>query len=300
MPVIFFDDNLQSYSAGPGIPSGFQTQGIVFVSEFEQPASPTPAPGFYERTGIVYGLFGSIAYPVDANLASTATQNATTVWATLSANGQPGTVELFSTDPTNPTTGAQPVISVIVEPDATVSVSCPGATKVNSQIPIFPYLTWNLFQMTCAFSALPGTPPLLIVGVELYVNGTFMLSASIVTNINVLGLWNGLPTINQWVFTGPPNGQFFGEFYADDTVETLPFYPFPGTPLNSHVSQIITELGMQYSPNARLTQAITELVTQYSPNARCTQMIVELIVAQGAPAGGFPEYVKRHQAAGND
>ena len=300
MPSYIFNDTLQTYPPGPGFPANFHGLGIVFLSQFSSPPSPTPAPGYYERTGIIYELFGTIAFPLDADLALYPTNATTVCWATLSNNGAPGTVQLFSTDPANPTTGSQPLATVVFEPDASVSIAVPGAAKINSLIPIFPYDTWEFFQLTASFgSILIGTDVFVTVNCYLAVNGTVLISNAIfVTNVLVSGLWNAAPSVNQWVFTGPANGQFFGEFAATQTIETLPFFPNPGTPLASHNSQMVVELMEQFSPNARMTQGVVELVTQYTPNARVTQMVVELIVSNTA-GGGFPEYIKRHQAPGH-
>lgn len=283
------------------MPSGFHGLGIVFLSEFSTPPSPTPAPGYYERTGIVYELFGQIAFPLDVDLALYPTNQTTVCWATLSNNGKPGTLNLFSTDPANPISGAQILASVVFEADASVSIAAPGAPKINSLVPIFPYNTWALFQLTAFFgSVLIGGQFYVSITASLAVNGKVLISSGVfVTNILVSGLWNAAPSANQWVFTGAANGQFFGEFAATQTIETLPFYPNPGSPLASHDSQMVVELMEQFAPNARLTQGVVELMTQYAPHARTSQMVVELIISNTA-GGAFPEYVKRHQAPGNN
>jgi hypothetical protein len=304
MPAYIFQDNLQSYSPGPGAPTNFNGLGIVFESEFFDFTTgphPTPAPGFYERTGIGYGLFGQIAFPLNADLAAFPTAVTTVVWATLSQNFNPGLLSLSSTDPSNPTNQTV-LLGMNLEGDASVSITAPGATKVNSLAPIPWQETWLLFQLVAGFgSTLVGGTAVVTVSVDLAVGGQILLSgALLVTNIAVSSLWNSASSVNQWIFTGVSNGQFFGEFSGTTDAQTLPFYPFPASTVNSHLSQAIVELGEITPSNARVTQGIVELMGESPSNARLTQAIVELIHSLGGGAGVFPEYVKRHHAPGNN
>ena len=286
------EDNLQSYSVGPGIPSGFNDVGIVFGSEFLEPASPTPAPGYYERQGIVYELFGQIAWPVNGDLTATSAVTTSIGFYTLSNNGLPATLLLSSTNPV--TLGQIVLLQTRFEADGTISLVAPGVPAVNSLIPVFLYDTWMFIQVTASFSSYTSSGNTFIsVTGSLAVNGEVMIAGFVFfTDILVSATWNAGFSINQWNFVGAPNGQFFGGFYITDDIQALPWFPQPADVINSLDSQMIIEL-QQNSPNVvgRMTQGILELNRQVgSRNGRMTQAIVELMhngVITPIGTGGF-------------
>lgn len=295
--AFLFNDTLQSYALGPGTPTGFEQKGLVFLSQFEEPASPTPAPGYYERQGVIYALFGQIAWPVDADLSGSSTATTSVAYYTLkdlTDPGTPGTLQLASCDPVSLQSAT--LLSVVFESDGSVSLSAPGA-KINSLLPVDQYADWWLVQVTASFGSITvGGISVVTVTCSLAVSGQVLISGAVLTtNIPVSTLWNTSSGINQWLFTGPPNGVYFGEFAATTTLETLPWFPNPAPTVRSLDSQMVVELMSQFNPNARLTQGVVELMSNFVPNARCTQMVVELIIA-GAQGGLFPEYIKsRHK-----
>jgi hypothetical protein len=285
-------DDLQSYSVGPGIPAGFNDVGIVFGSEFLEPASPTPAPGYYERVGIVYELFGQIAWPTNGLLAGSSTPTTTVGFYTLSNNGLPATLLLSSTNPT--TLGQIVLLQTKFEADGTISLIAPGVAPKNSLVPVFLYDTWMFVQVTASFSqyTLSGNT-LIAITADLAINGEPMITGFVFfTSVLLSSTWNGGSNFNQWNFVGAPNGQFFGGFYITNDIQSLPWFPQPATIINALDSQIIVEL-QQNSPNiaGRITQGIVELQQQPSSrNGRMTQGIVELMhngVITPVGTGGF-------------
>lgn len=287
------DDDLQSYSVGNGTPTGFNAVGIVFGSEFLEPASPTPAPGYYERTGIIYELFGQIAYPVNGLLAGSAVNSTTIGFYTLSNNGLPGTLLLSSTNPS--TLGQIVLLQTRFEADGTVSLVAPGVNPKNSLVPVFLYDTWMFIQVTASFSQYPVSGvPFIAITADLAINGEMMITGFVFfTSIPLSATWDGGSNINQWNFVGAPNGQFFGGFYITDDIQSLPWFPNPAMTVNALDSQMIIEL-QQQSPNiaGRLSQAIVEIQRQVSNrNARATQIIVEIMhngtITPISGSGGF-------------
>lgn len=282
MPSYLFNDTLQSYGAGPGFPNGFDGVGIVFGSNFIDTGSivsPSPAPGYYEKTGIIYELFGQIAFPVNALLSNNPTSQTSVAFYTLSNDFNPGTVQLCSTNPTSPF--AQIVLlQTVIEQDASISLLAPGATKANSLLPLQISNTWMLVQVTAQLSTyVSGGSTYISVLASCAVNGQVLIVNTLfLTTILVSATWNNSATINQWMFSGGPNGQFFSEFAATTDIEPLPFYPNLSGTVHCFDSQMVTEVLAKFpNGNLRLSQAITELTSNSPRNVRMSQSIVELL-----------------------
>jgi len=292
-----FNDTFQSYNAGNGVPAGFQLEGIVFNDLFintgSQP-SPTPAPGFYEKTGIIYLLFGSIRFPTNVNLNNYITQNTSVWWSTYGDGNvslSPGTFTLASVNPVSPYSRLD-LLSVIFALDGSITVSISGASPTaNTQEQDWYIKTWQLFQLDVTIFSLPKS------GVNYFaftfslaVDGkVLMANNSQTSNIPISTSWNNSATCNAWIFTGPANGQYFSEIAATTDLQTVPFFPNPGGVIHAFNSQMVTELIKIPLNNARTSQMIVERMKQSNvTNARVSQMIVELIRKGGfALTGGF-------------
>ena len=301
MPTFIFNDTFQTYPPGNGYPSGFANNGPIFDSTFintgAQP-SPSPAPGFYEKTGIIYFLFGKISFPLNTDLAAYPTNATTIAWSTLSTAGVPGTVQLASIDPvalTGPT-----LLTFQFEADNSVSLVAPGAPKVNSLVQSFQGTTWDFYSMNVTFGiATVGGTDYITVTANLYLNGLpLMTGAFFQTSVTVASTWNNAPTVNQWSFLGGQPGEYFSEIAATADIETLPFYPNPGSPIHVLTSNVMAEIVNLPPPgNARTSQIAAEFVNlPPPPNARTSQFIVELI-SKGSQGGGSLDYIKSHQRA---
>jgi len=294
MPTYIINDNLQSYSPGSGAPNNFNGIGIVFGSQFIRGSanpSPSPAPGFYEKTGIYYSLFGQIAFPLNANLAGYPTQNTTVIWSALgdgSVSFNPGTLILASTDPSNPNNIIN-LLEISVESDGSITGSMLGA-KVNSLNQNWYPKTWQIFQVDANFTSdLIGSIHYIGCTFSVAVNGIVVISNAILTStIQTASTWNGSPDVNQWIWTGTPNGQNYGEFAITAALETIPTYPNAGSPKALISQMVVEQLLLPSDANVRVSQMIVEqMLLPSNANARISQMVVELIKNyKASPSGG--------------
>lgn len=294
------NDTLQSYAPGPGVPNQFNGFGIVFNSEFIDTGtipSPSQAPGFYEKVGIIYALFGTISYPINALLSSIAVQQSTVYWSTLAPLGGTSSPGVFSLSNTSPTTPFNQIVLLQVSfpSDNSVSINIPGNNPFNSLIPAFLYDTWHEYSLAVTIGSVTISGVLYYtVTVSMTVDGFPILTGiSAVTSIPLSASWNNAATVNQWLFTGIANGDYFSEFAITNDIQSLPWYPNLVMTRNARMSQDVVELIMQpLSRNVRMSQAITELIAQPSTrNARMSQAIVELIL-QGTFSAGPGFYVR--------
>lgn len=294
MPSYIFEDYFNSYSPGPGIPTGFQGQGIVFTSQFIDTSvgpPPTPAPGFYERTGKIYELFGTISYPVNANLAFTGTLQTSVWWETFgfgNTSFSPVLLNLTSTDPAHPTSQLS-LLTILIESDGSLSGLVPGAGKKNTLSQVWFPLTWQMFQVRVSLgNTLIGGVSYIVVTYYVAVDGVVVLNNVIaITNVPVASTWDGAGDVNQWNFTGSPNGQILGMFAATATLETIPSFVSPATTIHSLASQLVVEqLKLPSNQKGRVSQLIVEQAKFPSNrNARVSQIIVELM-RKNTPTGG--------------
>lgn len=285
MPSYIINDTLQSYSLGPGLPTGFDSLG-TFVSEFDQTASP----GLAGKTGIYYRLFGNVWYPSNTFLGGTLVTATSVFWEVLGGiNAGPGSgTGTFIFDYVNPVsfTGSTP-IQVIFENDGTVSVAVTGATKVNSFVPVVQNGVWMYCQLNLSVGSIT------ILGVtyltfafQLAVNGQVVINetAPIISAITVdpsVGVG-----INRWKL----NTGLFGELVFTSGLEAIPFYPNPGSAIYNRNSQLVVEtIQMNQFRQGRISQLAMELIkAPNSRNARISQIIVELILKNGSiKSGGF-------------
>ena len=278
MPIAYiFNDNLQGYSPGNGVPSGFFENGITFDSEFILgSASPTPSPiGYYENTGIYYVLFGGpISFPVNSLLSSYGTATTTVAWQGIAISAQvhyPGSIVISAIDPFSLQGPA--LLKVQFQADNSVSLLAPGATTINSLVQSFTWLDWQFYSLTASYSAVGGFA---VITASLYLNNIPLISGAVmVTTFPVTSLWNTLAPINQWNF----QSGVYGYLGATSDIQPLPFYPSPVTPRHAKATQMMAELINLPSPgNARVSQIISEFANLPSPpNARVSQLIVEII-----------------------
>ena len=301
MPTFVFNDDFSSYPLGPGFPSGWANNGSA-SGEFDQPASPTPAPGYYEKSGNIFKLTGQMEFPPSSSLGGVS--NETTVWWTTigipdvaTAAFSVGQLELCST---NPTTQAQAgLVSVILEADYTISVAVNGAAKVNTeQQVIFPF-TWQQIQFNAIFgSQIVGGINLVTVAFSLAVNGAIWinrLGSPVISGTQVANLWNAASSFNQWLLTGANQlgaNTYFSEIAATTTNESVPSYPNPALTVNSLVSQLAIDV-IKVPPfvDGRVTQVIVETAKIPTTRfARMTQIIVEIIKQKSITAGGWNVY----------
>lgn len=281
---VLINDNFSGYTPGPSqFPTGFQGSGIVFNTSIVVPGSPTPAPGFYEKTGNLYILFGEIVYPTTANLASTVGTQTTAWWTTLTPNAtncSGGTLSVAITDPIAPHNRTN-LINVVCQVDGSVSLVIPGVSTILNTLTqvIFPY-TFQIFQLDVLVgTAIIGGTTYITVTPGLAVNGIVYFSGipyttNIISSASPIGA-----DLNSWYFNGPANGVYWSEIVILDTLASLPSYQNPVTPLHAFESQIILEtMELPNNQNARLTQSIVEVAKlPNNSNARLTQAVIEII-----------------------
>jgi hypothetical protein len=271
MPSYLFNDNLQSYTPGPNqVPNGFQLNGITFTYEFiNGSTSPTPSPvGFYENTGIYYYFYGTyVSWPIDANLSTSFTAQTSVAWWGWAQDPQidtPGSIQLASTDPSNPTV-SQTLLTIHFETDNSVSFIAPGAPKVNSLVQSFQYNTWQYYSLTTSFSStIVGGVQVVTVTASLYLNGVELISSTtLITTVPVSTLWNISPGVNQWNF----QSGVYGYLGATNDIEPLPFYTNPSATINVKSPQMIAEFtNLPSPPNARVAQIIAEIMQAVVPS----------------------------------
>ncbi len=285
MPAYIVNDNLQSYSPGSGHPAGFTDNGIAFTTLFvDGSASPTPSPvGFYENAGIYYKYFGTaLQFPTVPNLATYSTSSTTVCWWGWGQDPAfpPGGLQLVSQSPSVPSNEFT-LLDVVFQPDNSVSLIAPGATAMNSLAQVFDYYTWTFFQLTAQFgSTVSGGITVVTVTVSMAVNGVSIFSGvTFITSVPVASLWNGISSINEWLF---PTANY-GYFVITSDIQTLPFYPAPVVTRNAKAPQMIAEVVNLPNP----------------PNARVAQMIVEIIMGGFSSGGVLPEYIKSRARVGH-
>lgn len=297
-------DNLQSYSPGNGYPNGFVNNGTVPESFFVDASSIGAPPGydtFYERSGILYGLEGAIQWPALADTGSTPTATTTMIWATLGTGQQFGSIigraSLYNATP-SPAISAE-VLTMTVEQDASITISAPGAVSVNTLLPFFMANVWTYFQLEvqCGSYSSGGITYLQLT-VSLAINGKTIISGAVLsTDLVVLGLPTGTAEVSQWGFQGGSSISwcYFGELAIANTLLPFPTWPFPGSPINTRLSGLNTEVVLtpaSAARNMRLSGANTEVVKAPSNrNMRLSQLVVEIIISTAGSAN-YPQYIK--------
>lgn len=297
-------DNFQSYSPGNGYPSGFVNNGTVFQSYFTDASSIAQPPDFdtfWERSGIIYVLQGDIQYPVLADTGSTLSTDTSVFWATLGSGAQFGSpigmASLYNATPA-PALSTE-VMTLVLESDASITISAPGAVSVNTLLPFFSANCWTYFQMDVSCSAyLSGGVAYLQLTVSLAVNGNVVISGAVFqTTLAVLGLPTGTAQVSQWGYQGGSslNKSYFGEFAITNDLQAFPTWPFPGSPINNRISGVNTEVVKIPDTsvrNMRLSGANTEVVKAPSNrNMRLSQLVVEIIISTAGSAN-YPQYIK--------
>lgn len=305
----FVKDNLQGYAPGSGFMSGWYANGIVFVSEFVEASSIAEPPGFntfWERPGIIYELFGNAAYPTLASTGSTLTSDSSIFWATLGTGGTgPIMVSLYNASPV-PTPGAAiNVLSMVLQPDASISITAPGATPVNTLLPYYFANVWMYFQLevSCG-SYTSGGQTFLSIQVALAINGETVISGvTMLTNLIVANLPSGTPQISQWGIENAQLGtSFLGEIAFTNDLQPFPTWPFPASVVNMRISGVNSELiKAPSSRNMRVSGFNSELIKAPSNrNMRLSQLVVEVIRKTSSSGGVLPEYVKSHNWPGSN
>lgn len=284
MPSYLFNDTLQSYAVGNGTPSGFWQVGTVFTSAFQQFASP----GLAGNTGIVYALFGTIAFPTNNLTPGTLVTQTSVFWSALGNGVNTGTTQLAYVGP-GPTFNTAIPVQVIFEADGSISVLVAGVNKFNSLTAVVQQNVWMYCQLEVLIGSIAiGPNTFLTFDVQLGVNGKLLIDtggpaiSSIVVN-GAVGVG-----INQWQYL-VGNG-YLGEIVATSDIQTIPFFPNPGSPMHARISQIAVEaIKMNQFRQGRVSQVAVELATQPTTrNARISQIIVELIMKGGSiKSGGF-------------
>lgn len=284
MPSYLFNDTFQSYSLGNGTPTGFWQDGVVFTSQFRQFASP----GLSGNTGIVYALFGTIAWPVNSLTGGTVVTSTSVFWSSLGFGQNTGTLQLAYVGP-GPNYNTVVPLQVIYEFDGSVSVLVAGAPKVNSLISVVQQNVWMYNQLVVSVGGvIIGGVQYLAFDFAMSVNGELVLNSSgFITSAVVVNATVGIG-INQWQFT--VGNSYLGEIVATSDLQSIPFYPNPGSPLHARNSQLAVEvIKMNQFRQGRVSQLAVELVkAPNSRNARTSQIIVELILKNGsAKSKGF-------------
>lgn len=293
MPSQIINDTLQGYSPGNGQPAGFQLKGIVFNSEFinfNTIRPPRPSPGWYERQGIGYFLFGGPAqYPVDNQLSLFPVSDTSVFWATWGPPGI-GILSLLSLD-ANPPYNGPTVLSFKIEADYSLSSVIPGVPTINSLKQVYFEGIWQFWQVNASIGlTVVGGVTFVTVAFTVIVDGVIVLSSlPVTTGIPAASMYLGSNVVNAWQFLGPQPGAYFGEFSIYDGLQPHPFYPNPGVSVNMRMSQVVMEHIRQPPNKIRASQMVTEVVRKPSDrNMRASQMVVEIIL-NGAfnPTGGF-------------
>jgi hypothetical protein len=294
MPTLIINDTLQSYAPGPGQPAGFQLKGIVFNSEFinfNTIRPPRPSPGWYERQGIGYFLFGGPAqYPVDTQVSLFPVTDTSVFWATWGPPGV-GVLSLRSLSATPPYDGPTP-LSFRIEDDYSLSSVIPGVPTINSLKQVYYLGIWQFWQVNCSLGlAVVSGVTIVTVAFTVIVDGVVVLSSLPVNSgIPAASMYLGSNVINAWQFLGPQPGAYFGEFAIYDGLQPHPFYPNQAVTVNMRASQFAMEHArVPLVNNIRASQMIVETIQKPgNRNMRASQMIVEIIL-NGAfnPTGGF-------------
>lgn len=303
MPDFIFNDTFVEYSAGPLIPNSFQAGpgniGLLFnsliIDTGTQP-SPSPAPGFYEKTGNVYFLFGPISFPINNNLADNVTPTTSVFWSTLALAGNTSSPGVLILCTTNPETPDNPIVilTTAFEADNSLSILVPGAQPLNTLFQSYSYDTWHDFMIIVQLRSLViDGVSYIVVSLSLMINGLLYFDGvQLVSNIALSSTWNGQATLNQWIFNGIANGDYFSEIAATTDIQTLPFYPNPVDTVNALMSTATVEtIQKSFSPSGRTSQLVVETVEQPIRKARMSQAVVELIL-KGTFSGQQGFYVR--------
>jgi hypothetical protein len=288
MPSIILNDQLQSYTPGTGIPSQFELTGIAFVYEFidfDAGRPPTPAPGFYERTGIGYFFFGNnLQFPTNSNLSLYPLSSASIFWAGL---GFPK-FSVMSLSSTSPYQGPT-ILTTSLESDYSMSVVVPGvAPNANSLKQVFFENTWQYWQITVLIGEIMVSGVLYAtIQYQVAVDGIQIFNTGIpyTTGIPIVDMYLGAPLINAWEWTG---SSYYGEFTFYNGLTAFPFFPNESATINMFESQVVAEyVGQPFNINMRKSQDVTEVVQKPSDrNMRKSQDIIELIVHGNFNPGG--------------
>lgn len=287
-PTPIINEQFKIYSPGQFMPNHFHNIGIVFNSQIidtSEITPPSPAVGFYERTGNIYNLFGTIATPENSNLDQQIFNSTVNLWTLSSGIGVPCTVQFNSTDPS--TFQAQPLLSTRWELDGSFTAIVPGGNFVNTLVPNFQYNTWLYVQVTVGFSVdkISVAHPLGIVVciVSIAIQGQVLVSEHILdSDVDVGSLWDQGADMNQWYIIGPANGQYLAEIAIYNASTAVPIFPNPdSSPIKMHMSQVAGEYANTIHPQLRLSQLPVEIAKANVFSMRMSQIIVEIAKASG-------------------
>jgi len=188
--------------------------------------------------------------------------------------------------------GQTAVFSLFVESDRTITADAPGVFLGNSQWPISDS-NWNFFQVVIQFGSInvSGTV-FLTVQCDVIINGRDRISvAPTTTNAIVSSLPTGGADCEQWQFQSQVTGNIFSNITANSTVDAIPTYPHPGTPVGK-VSQAVLE-PIIFPTNAfgRVSQSAIEVnILPTTANMIISQMVIELLLSNVNLGGGWRIY----------
>jgi len=221
--MAIFDDDFQSYSIGTVFPTGSwvaQNGSNPFTREIKAGGSGIPGTDRY----LEIFLGGLLPDP-----AITGYQSSFTLWgalklvATLPFGG--GNYQFVN----GPNAGGFSfgIIGVKVEFDGTISVyDGNGILLGNSTDHLFNFFAWNFIQIDCALSdATVLGVDYVHINLQLYLNGTQVISFSTTTGIQTAGLTHATSEVNQFCIQGGDHAAYTLDAYAGGLN-----YPHAGTP----------------------------------------------------------------------
>lgn len=212
---------------------------------------------------------------------------------------------LYNSDPTVP--GSDPLLSVVVEPDNSLSLITAGSNYLIDPVSLLPCNTGSLnnyylpmdtycyIGMTFQFSTVMGK---IVAGGSITVNGgEGAISGSLNTGILATATFTGMANVNELDFKG---GSFQETGVANVDVDDSPAAPYPNpvippAVLSARVSEFVLELIEQPTDaNAFISQLGLELIElPTDANCRISQLVIELIGTNSPtpPGIGFAFWV---------
>ena len=286
-------------SLGAGIPTGWVgTNGIFVAGSSVVP----PRPG---TSNIVfrYNTPGAMEYPAQASVNPSGYTETTMSWTTMGGPSQePFVFGLNNCLTSGPIVNCFSMSAPSVG-DGSTTLSAPGATSVNTQLPYFLQDCWMFMQLNISVGSWTpggGSPQLQLI-VTLTINGIAIISGAVFSTNLLLSALPAGQAINQWSMNSPGSG-WLADIGISSSLLPVPTYPFPVTPVNMRLANMPAEVILAPpNRNMRLAQVVSEMIkAPPNRNMRLAQFVVEIIKRGGGQqAGFFPEYIKSHQRPGH-
>lgn len=279
-PTYIYYDLMQSYSVGPGAPSGFEISPGTGTSEFVD--------AFDGKSGIVYEIgIGQIWYPQNSPYYPTSALSMFwTVWGPgLGAN-------INVTDPISFI--QQTLAQLVLESDFSISLVLFGGNSINTLRQVVFAGVWQYFQWDITIGTITvGGNSYYTVDSVLTIDGVEVLNTSSPLTSTLIVNGNVGANVNQFGYSSPFGAigtSYLAEIAATAGVQTPPFYINPGSPINARASQLVVESIGNKNGLGRFSQGVVESLGNKIPNARMSQSIVEILYQTPGSGGGSRVY----------